>query len=128
MSKLPTEQRINELWKELVKECEESNWIPTKDLWMDKLGILSRTTYNKWKKKVNAIKRIDKMIENAWVQRLTSNNVAGTIFYLKNAFQYRDNQGVDITSGGKPVPLFDYVKQNRNNPRNSKDKKTKEKT
>jgi len=65
MAKLPTEKRIYELWNELLIECETKEWIPTKDLWMGKLSILSRTTYNKWKKKVNAIKEIDKHIENA---------------------------------------------------------------
>ena len=73
---------------------------------MVKLGISSRTTYNKWKKKVDTIKRTDIMIENAWVQRLGGNNVAGVIFYLKNAFQYKDNRGLDLgNKDDKPLEV-----------------------
>ena len=74
---------------------------------------ISFDTYNRWKKKEHefseTIKRIELRIEEEWVQRLTGNSVAGTIFYLKNAFKnkYRDRYDTDITSGGeKVVPIY----------------------
>ena len=106
MAKLPTNKEIEKRWKSLLADCKKKGWLPTKDLWMVKLGISSRTTYNKWKKKVDTIKRTDIMIENAWVQRLGGNNVAGVIFYLKNAFQYKDNRGLDLgNKDDKPLEV-----------------------
>ena len=126
MTKLPTEGRIIDEYELYLMKCKKDDELPTK------LGIclwfgISRPTYNQWKKKSNALKEIEGRTEQAWVQKLTKQSVAGIIFYLKNAFGYRDNKGVDLTSGNKPIPLFDYVKQNRNNQRDGKNKKPKEK-
>lgn len=51
------------------------------------------------------IKRAYVKIEEAWVQRLTNQSVAGVIFYLKNAFksEYKDRHETDITSDGKQI-------------------------
>lgn len=72
---------------------------------------MSRDTYNKYKKKrgfADAIKGAEEWIENAWVQRLAGANATGSIFYLKAAMGWKDQQAVDLTSGGKPLSiLFD---------------------
>jgi len=120
MSKLPTEEKIYELWLKLLKHCEAKDWLPTKNLWLGVLDI-TRQTYSRWIKKSDAIKKVDKEIENAWVQRLKLNNVAGIIFYLKNAFGYRDRQDLDLMSGGQPIAPFDYVKRTRKNRNNDGD-------
>ena len=124
-NKQPTEKVIWDKWISYKSECKKNDWIATKNMWLDKLDI-SRKTYCEWKKKSNTLKKIEDYIENEWVQRLTGNNVAGTIFYLKNAFGYRDSQHLDVMSGGKPIPPFDYVKRtkNRNNNGNGENKKT----
>ncbi len=60
------------------------------------------------------LKRAYYVIENAWVQRLTGQAVAGVIFYLKNAFKndYRDRNETDITTAGKPLFLpSDVIKK-----------------
>jgi hypothetical protein len=85
------------------------------------LGI-SRDTYNEYKKKPgfsDAIKACEVMIENAWVQRLSSNAPTGAIFYLMNAFKddYREKQEVDHTTNGKdlPAPILSHVQLHNGN-------------
>lgn len=124
--KLKTEEQIYKLWDEYTAECTIKEWLPTKNMWLDCLDI-TRPTYNIWKKKSNAIKKIDGQIENMWVQNLTKNNVAGTIFYLKNAFGYRDRQELDHTSGGKSIPLLGGQSNGKNNTSNKKTSSVKEK-
>jgi len=109
-NKLPDNKTIHELYCKYIKYCEKIDRTPTKNGLTLALDI-SRKTYCEWKKKSNTLKRIDQEIEEYWVERLTKNNVAGVIFYLKNAFGYRDRQETDITSGGKPIPLFDNTKK-----------------
>ena len=104
--KLQTEEQMKEIIERYFNDCIKKEWLPTKNGLVSVLDI-TRNTYCVWKKKSNALKVADHAIENQWVQNLTKNNVAGTIFYLKNAFGYRDRQDIDHTSGGKPIPLFD---------------------
>ena len=120
MAKLPTEQGIHNIYTQYVEYCKSIERIPTKNGLCIALDI-TRETYNQWKKKSDTLKKVEQEIEEYWVERLKGNNVAGIIFYLKNAFQYRDNKGVDITTKGKRLGLFNYV-QNRKNNSNSKDK------
>lgn len=66
--------------------------VPTKAglrIWLD----VSPPVYVDYKNKYpNALKRVENIIEDSWVQRLAGNNVTGAIFYLKNAFkeEYKD--------------------------------------
>lgn len=69
---------------------------------------ISRDTYSEYRKKFpDTIRRFDSMIEVAWIQRLPSSSSSGSIFYLKNAFAYRDKQETDITSAGESIVLND---------------------
>lgn len=99
--------------EEYFEVCRKEDKMPTKGglsifldidrkgLWRLKqkggaLGKAIETTYLK--------------IEDMWVQRLKGSNVAGTIFYLKNAFAWRDAYANDITTGGKPIPILEGMK------------------
>jgi len=93
--KLPTEEGMREILEEYFNECIKKEQIPTKNGMTLALNI-TRETYNQWKKKSDTLKEYEKLTEECWVQTLRSNNVAGTIFYLKNAFQYRDRQDLDF--------------------------------
>jgi hypothetical protein len=123
--KLQSEEKIYKLWDKYLEECKKQDWLPTKNLWLCRLGNISRETYRRWKIKSDAIKTIDKIIEQYWVQRLKGNNVAGAIFYLKNAFHYRDRTDHDITSGGKPIPLLGGDSNGQKNSSNRKTIKSK---
>lgn len=112
--KLPTEDKIKEIIDNYFIECQTNNWLPTKRGLISQLGI-ERRSYCRWIKRSPTLKKGDEDIENAWVQKLQGNSVAGVIFYLKNAFGYRDRQDLDVTSAGKPLPPFDYVKSRNNN-------------
>lgn len=67
--------------------------IPTKAGLLAELGC-SRDSYNEYKKKPefsDTIKRAEKAIEMAWIERLAAPvQATGAIFYLKNAFAYKD--------------------------------------
>ena len=100
---------------------------PTKTglrLWLD----IDKSTYSDYKKKFpNPIKWAEDIIEDCWVQNLRNNNVAGTIFYLKNAFkdEYRDRYDTDITSGGdKIIPILGNVSKNDSNAKDNKAQET----
>ena len=91
------------------KECESEKEMPTKGGLALSLNI-SKESLGDYIKRDNysdSLKRAYNLIENAWVQRLTGQSVAGVIFYLKNAFSkdWRDKQETDITTGGKPLFL-----------------------
>ena len=70
---------------------------------------ITRQTYSRWKedehKFSDTLKKAELVIEEAWVQALRGNNVAGTIFYLKNAFKedYKDRHETDLTSKGERI-------------------------
>uniref|UniRef100_A0A6H1ZYG2 Putative terminase small subunit n=1 Tax=viral metagenome TaxID=1070528 RepID=A0A6H1ZYG2_9ZZZZ len=100
--KLPTEEGMREILEEYFNECIKKEQIPTKNGMTLALNI-TRETYNQWKKKSDTLKEYEKLTEETWVQRLTKNNVAGIIFYLKNAFGYRDRQDLDVTTKGKEL-------------------------
>ena len=89
------------------------------------LDISRDTFYEYVKHYPDTTKRIYNKIETEWVQRLDDMGATGAIFYLKNAFRelYKDRHEQDITSGGKPLPLFDYV-STRNNNSNQENKET----
>lgn len=55
----------------------------------------------------DAIKIAYTQIENAWVDTSISreHNAAGAIFYLKNAFHYRDQQNIDHTTKGEALTV-----------------------
>lgn len=79
-----------------------------------------RDTLGEYEKKENysdTIKRAYKTIENAWVQKLAGQSVAGIIFYLKNAFKenWKDRNEVHNT-GEITVKRINYGEL----PRNSK--------
>lgn len=81
------------------------------------LGI-HRDTYNEWKKPdhqfSDTLKEAEAIIEALIVRRLlTENNPVGKIFYLKNAFGWRDRNETDITSGGdKIIPIYNVSGNN----------------
>ena len=92
-----TPEEFDEKIQEYFKLCIESpHKMPTKgglalhlDMTRDMLS-----DYDKLEEYTNALKRAYQLIEEGWVQNLRGNNVAGTIFYLKNAFKehWRDKQ------------------------------------
>src|SRR3990167_8705180 len=91
-----TQQEFNTKIQDYFLLCIESKKAPTKGglaLYLD----TTRETLSEYEEKkgfVDTIKRAYLLIEEEWVQRLSGNNVAGTIFYLKNAFAkyWRDKQ------------------------------------
>ncbi|MCH8942846.1 MAG: hypothetical protein IIA48_10485, partial [Bacteroidetes bacterium] len=94
-------------------EGEEKKKLPTKGGLALHLGT-TRETLGDYEGKGDefsyAIKRAYGVIEEAWVQRLNaSQQVAGTIFYLKNAFHFRDRTETDVTSGGEKIIGINYV-------------------
>ena|SRR3990167_5648048 len=70
----------------------------------------------------NTIKKAKLRVENGYEIDLKKHGRSGTIFALKN-FDWKDNNQTDITSGGKPIPLFNYV-QDRNNNSDQEDTET----
>ena len=91
-----------------VDNCTKERQMPNKAGLCIWLGI-HKDTYNEYKKKPgfsDAIKGAEMWIENAWVQRLSSNAPTGAIFYLKNAFSmdYRDRQEHTGEDGG-PIQI-----------------------
>lgn len=113
MKKRPTEKEIDTIFNNYLKDCQDDKVLPTKNGIMLKLKIYNRDTYNRWKKDSDALKKTEMIIEDCWTYGIASKNydTAGCIFYLKNAFGWRDRQDHDITSGGKPIPLLDYTKK-----------------
>lgn len=89
------------LVEQYFKECEEKKEMPNK-AGLCVLLKISKETYNIYKKKkafVDSIKDFESKTENIWVQRLGGTTPTGAIFYLKNAFDYRDKQ--EIEQSGK---------------------------
>ena len=99
--------------------CKKEKHLPNKAGWVLHLKI-NRDTISDYRHNrlefTNAIKDAETYIEQAWIGRLEQPSCVGAIFYLKNAFRedYRDRYDTDITSGGKPLPLLDYVSWNNN--------------
>ena len=89
-------EEFEEKIKEYFSVCLETKGTPTKgglalhlDLTRESLG-----DYIKYEGYSDTLKKSYMLIEENWVQNLRNNNVAGTIFYLKNAFSefWRDKQ------------------------------------
>src|SRR3990167_3720209 len=82
--------------QEYFKKCIEDKSMATKGglaLYLDMTRDML-LDYSKREEFTNAIKRAYLVIEEDWVQTLRNQSVAGTIFYLKNAFSdlWRDRQ------------------------------------
>lgn len=115
------EKSLSEASFKYFTECDEKKRIPSKAGFRLSLDI-SRDTYNEYRKRFpDALKRVENAIEEAWVNRLSSNAPTGAIFYLKNAFSddYRDKVENDIQSGGKPIPFLS-LPLNRSDEKNVK--------
>lgn len=90
-----------------IDNCTENRTMPNKAglcIWLN----IHKDTYCEYKKKPgfsDSLKRAEMWIENAWVNRLSTNAPTGAIFYLKNAFKedYRDRNETDLTTGGKEL-------------------------
>lgn len=100
--------KIAEYWEHINKTGK----MPTKGNLSLFLGLTNETlrhyvegTDENGEKFSSTIKESHEKIEDYWVQNLTKNAAAGTIFYLKNAFKYRDKQETDITSAGQPINI-----------------------
>lgn len=120
--KFSNEEILKERCRAYFDNCIQKEEIPSKPGMRVFLDI-TRETYSQYKKKFpDTIKKAENLIETAWVEKLRSNSPTGAIFYLKNAFKedYKDRYATDLTSGGKPIPLYDYTI--RPNHRRKKDK------
>lgn len=98
--KLPTENQIAQRSKAHFKRYLKEKKLPTKNSICIEFDI-TKETYRQWIKKSDSLKRVEILIEEIWTQALRGNNVAGVIFYLKNAFGWRDARDLEIKM--KPV-------------------------
>lgn len=94
--KYKTAEEFDEKIKGYFEHCLEKKGNPTKsglalhlDLTRESLG-----DYEKYEEYSDTLKKAYLLIEEHWVQTLRSQNVTGSIFYLKNAFaeHWRDKQ------------------------------------
>lgn len=117
---------VNQLEKEIegfFKECKQKKVIPTICGLAVYCGMDRRTLLNYSKKEeyFPTIKKARDRIEAIIEQLLfTSRNVAGVIFNLKNNFDWKDRQDLDVTSGNRPIPILNVSK----NISNKKDSET----
>lgn len=126
--KYNTEQEILDVILAYFKESDNAKKLVNKAGLLLRLDI-DRPVYAEYKKKFpNALRVAERTIEDAWVSRLAGNSATGAIFYLKNAYHelYRDRTETDITSGGKQIPIFDYVQRAGKNNGNGQNKKAHE--
>lgn len=103
-----TEQELKDRLIAYAAECDAKKQMPNKAGLCLFLSI-DRSTYNDYKKKFpHALNGIERLIENAWVQRLGGPNATGSIFYLKNAFKedYKDRHETDVTSKGEQIHVY----------------------
>lgn len=126
--KWKTPQELKDKIEAYFGDCDEKEEMPTKaalalflDTTRETLGDYEDGSRDKEGDELSfsdTIKKAYLIIENAWTQRLTGNNAAGPIFYLKAAFKFRDR--VDVTTNEKdiPHPIMD-VQQNTSNEENS---------
>ena len=105
--------------------CERDKTVPTLSglavfLEVDRKTILN---YSKKSEFFHTIKKARNRIEAGIEQLLFGNkNVVGVIFNLKNNFDWKDRKDMDITSGGKPLPLLGGKSNGNSN--NNGNKKT----
>lgn len=95
--------------------CIEQKKVPTKgglalylDLTRESLGDYE----SKYEEYSDTIKKAYTLIEEEWVQRLAGNNVAGTIFYLKNAFAKYWRDKVETEHTGELTLTQKLLKRN----------------
>lgn len=105
-----TLEQLEEIIGGYWKKMKEDKKVPTKVNFLSVLDV-SRKTYNEWKKDdhefSNTIKKVELEIEDIWLQRLEGSSTGGAIFYLKNAFAYRDRLDTDVTSKGEKItPIY----------------------
>ena len=98
--KFKTPDELREKIENFFIQCIEKKKVPTKGGLAIALDTTRETLgdYEKKKDYSDALKSAYLFIEENWVQKLAGSNVAGTIFYLKNAFKdnWRDKQEIEI--------------------------------
>lgn len=106
--KYKTEEELSTAITEAFKALDDKKRMYSKAGVLYYLDIC-RDTWSEYRKKYpDTIKKTELLIEEDWVNRLGSAAATGAIFYLKNAFRelYRDRTETDLTSGGKPIPIY----------------------
>lgn len=100
-------QEVIDIIAAYFQNCNDNKRYPTKAGLCVALDV-DKETYNEWKKnKVKgfsvALKRFERVAEDWWVQRLTSQGAVGAIFYLKNAFKEDYKDKFENENTGAPV-------------------------
>mgnify|MGYP001566525310 CR=1 FL=1 len=109
--KYQTVEQFGQAVGNFFNKCQEEKKVPTKSGFAHFLGI-TRQNLNKYDLLEGYKDILDKayeLIEEHWVQLLPgrSANIAGVIFYLKNAFGWRDKS--DMEHSGK-IDLTDFIR------------------
>jgi len=103
--KYKTPEDFSQSIESYFTDCTELKNMPTKgglalhlELSKESLGdYIKREVYS------DSLKRAYDLIENAWVQRLSGQSVAGVIFYLKNAFKKDWRDRYDTEHSGQVI-------------------------
>lgn len=105
----PPKYKSAKLLRERIDEffelCDDKRQLP------EKAGLcvfldISRDTYSEYRKKYpDTIRYADGYIESNWVRRLGGQSATGAIFYLKNAFDYRDKTETELSGNLSLVEL-----------------------
>lgn len=124
--KYKKKEEIQKIFEVYAEDCVKNSKILTKAGLLSFLDI-DRSNYNRLKKKKefsNTIRKIELLIEDVWVQRLTQTGATGAIFYLKNAFKedFRDRNETDITSKGEKIMDIKYIIPNDSKRKNNNNK------
>ena len=111
--KYKKKEEFQKIFEEYLQSCKENKQILTKAGLLVFLDI-GRDAYADYKIKKefsDTIRKIENIIENSWLQRLTETGATGAIFYLKNAFkeEYKDRNEMDLTSDGKGIQTIVYL-------------------
>jgi len=110
-----TKKELDTLVAAYFTLCEKTNKAPTKGglgLFLDVTREYFRDNIEKNTELADTIKKAYEEIEEVWIQMLSSKgySAAGVIFYLKNAYKWRDRLETDVTSGGKAITSIDSSK------------------
>lgn len=102
---------IDGYFKSCIKYCK----IPSKAGLRIALGF-SRENYSTYRAKeefLDTMRTVENLIEEAWVQKLTSQSTSGIVFYLKNAFKddYRDRQELEHTGNLTIAQVLSKLRQ-----------------
>ena len=120
--KLPTEKQITQRAKIHFQKYLKEKKIPTKNSICIEFDIV-KETYRQWIKKSAALKKVEILIEEIWTQALREHNVAGVIFYLKNAFGWRDSKDLEVNMRPLIIKFHSSFNKNDNSsPRTVKNK------